>query len=99
MILDQIIATLTPYMLLICLTGVTLGILWGAMPGLSTTMAMVLDRISASELSSTTPVDGIGADDIERIVSQQAVSEEATMDGEIEAGLKAIERELTGGEN
>ena len=42
MILDQILATLTPYMLIICLTGVTLGILWGAMPGLSTTMAMVL---------------------------------------------------------
>ncbi len=25
----------TPYMLLVCLLGVTLGILWGAMPGLS----------------------------------------------------------------
>ncbi len=32
----------TPYMLLVCLLGVTLGILWGAMPGLSTTMAMAL---------------------------------------------------------
>lgn len=32
----------TPYMLLVCLTGTTLGILWGAMPGLSTTMAMAL---------------------------------------------------------
>ena len=39
---DQILASLSPYMLLICLTGVTLGILWGAMPGLSTTMAMAL---------------------------------------------------------
>ena len=42
MILEQILLTLSPYMLFICLTGVTLGILWGAMPGLSTTMAMVL---------------------------------------------------------
>ena len=42
MILDQILVTLSPYMLFICLAGVTLGILWGAMPGLSTTMAMVL---------------------------------------------------------
>lgn len=33
---------LTPYMLFVCLLGTTLGILWGAMPGLSTTMAMVL---------------------------------------------------------
>ncbi len=32
----------TPYMLWICLLGTTLGILWGAMPGLSTTMAMAL---------------------------------------------------------
>jgi hypothetical protein len=42
MLLDQILVTLSPYMILICLSGVTLGILWGAMPGLSTTMAMVL---------------------------------------------------------
>lgn len=42
MLWDQILFSLSPYMLLICLTGVTLGILWGAMPGLSTTMAMVL---------------------------------------------------------
>lgn len=42
MIWQQIIAALTPYMLLVCFIGVTLGILWGAMPGLSTTMAMAL---------------------------------------------------------
>ena len=42
MIWQHISVALTPYMLLICLTGVTLGILWGAMPGLSTTMAMAL---------------------------------------------------------
>ena len=42
MIWDQILLSFTPYMLLLCLVGVTLGILWGAMPGLSTTMAMVL---------------------------------------------------------
>jgi putative tricarboxylic transport membrane protein len=42
MIIDQILLALSPYMLFICLLGVTLGILWGAMPGLSTTMAMAL---------------------------------------------------------
>lgn len=42
MIWDQILLSLSPFMLLVCLVGVTLGILWGAMPGLSTTMAMVL---------------------------------------------------------
>ena len=42
MILDQILVAMSPYMLVVCLVGVTLGILWGAMPGLSTTMAMVL---------------------------------------------------------
>jgi putative tricarboxylic transport membrane protein len=33
---------LTPMLWVACLGGVTLGILWGAMPGLSTTMAMTL---------------------------------------------------------
>ncbi len=42
MLWDQLLATLSPYLLLVCLTGTTLGILWGAMPGLSTTMAMAL---------------------------------------------------------
>jgi putative tricarboxylic transport membrane protein len=42
MMWDNILLTLTPYMLFVCLIGVTLGILWGAMPGLSTTMAMAL---------------------------------------------------------
>jgi putative tricarboxylic transport membrane protein len=32
----------TPILWVACLSGVTLGILWGAMPGLSTTMAMTL---------------------------------------------------------
>ncbi len=41
-ILQQLYLTLSPYMLFICLIGTTLGILWGAMPGLSTTMAMAL---------------------------------------------------------
>lgn len=39
---DLIQLAVTPYMLFVCLIGTTLGILWGAMPGLSTTMAMVL---------------------------------------------------------
>jgi putative tricarboxylic transport membrane protein len=42
MILDQLVTALSPYLILVCLAGTTLGILWGAMPGLSTTMAMAL---------------------------------------------------------
>lgn len=42
MIWDQILIALSPWMLWVCLLGVTMGILWGAMPGLSTTMAMAL---------------------------------------------------------
>lgn len=41
-ILEQLLIVLSPYMLLVCLIGTSLGILWGAMPGLSTTMAMAL---------------------------------------------------------
>ncbi len=42
MSVEIILHVLTPYLLLISLLGVTLGIMWGAMPGLSTTMAMAL---------------------------------------------------------
>jgi putative tricarboxylic transport membrane protein len=42
MIWDSILQALTPYILVITLSGVSLGIVWGAMPGLSTTMAMAL---------------------------------------------------------
>jgi putative tricarboxylic transport membrane protein len=42
MIWESILQALTPYILLITLSGVSLGIVWGAMPGLSTTMAMAL---------------------------------------------------------
>jgi len=42
MIWEQLLLALDWYMVWICLLGVTLGILWGAMPGLSTTMAMAL---------------------------------------------------------
>lgn len=42
MIWDFILQALSPYILLITLAGVSLGIVWGAMPGLSTTMAMAL---------------------------------------------------------
>jgi putative tricarboxylic transport membrane protein len=42
MLWDQLLLALSPYLLLVCLAGTTLGILWGAMPGLSTTMAMAL---------------------------------------------------------
>lgn len=42
MILDQLLLVLSPYLVFVCLIGTVLGILWGAMPGLSTTMAMAL---------------------------------------------------------
>lgn len=42
-ILEQLVfIAQTPWLWMICLLGVTLGIFWGAMPGLSTTMAMTL---------------------------------------------------------
>jgi putative tricarboxylic transport membrane protein len=41
-VVDAFLQALSPYLLLITLTGVSLGIFWGAMPGLSTTMAMML---------------------------------------------------------
>jgi len=63
---------------------------------LESTMSLVLDRISSAEMSTSGDVEGIRPEDIERIVSGQAASEEANVDKEIEAGLKAIERELTG---
>lgn len=42
MLWDQLALALTPSLMVVGLVGVTLGILWGAMPGLSTTMAMAL---------------------------------------------------------
>jgi len=42
-VLEQLVfIAQTPILWVACLSGVTLGILWGAMPGLSTTMAMTL---------------------------------------------------------
>lgn len=41
-VISQLLLALSPYLLFVCLVGTTLGILWGAMPGLSTTMAMAL---------------------------------------------------------
>ncbi|HYZ27196.1 MAG TPA: tripartite tricarboxylate transporter permease [Geminicoccaceae bacterium] len=42
MIWDAALQALSPYLLLVTLGGVALGIVWGAMPALSTTMAMAL---------------------------------------------------------
>ena len=42
MIWDQMLIAFSPWMLWLGLLGVTMGIVWGAMPGLSTTMAMAL---------------------------------------------------------
>jgi putative tricarboxylic transport membrane protein len=41
-VLDAFLQALSPTLLLVTLAGVCLGIFWGAMPGLSTTMAMML---------------------------------------------------------
>jgi putative tricarboxylic transport membrane protein len=41
-VIDAFLQALSPYLLLVTLAGVCLGIFWGAMPGLSTTMAMML---------------------------------------------------------
>jgi putative tricarboxylic transport membrane protein len=46
-VIDAFLQALSPYLLLVTLGGVCLGIFWGAMPGLSTTMAMML-RIGLS---------------------------------------------------
>lgn len=40
--IDAFIQVLSPWLLLVALGGVSLGIIWGALPGLSTTMAMAL---------------------------------------------------------
>lgn len=42
MIWDSVLLALSPHLLVITLLGVSLGIVWGALPGLSTTMAMAL---------------------------------------------------------
>ena len=65
---------------------------------LEATMDMVLDRISETGMTEGVTDGGITAGDVERIVGEQAAAEEANadVDKEIEAGLKAIERELTG---
>jgi len=41
-VVDAFLQALTPTLLIVTLAGVCLGIFWGAMPGLSTTMAMML---------------------------------------------------------
>lgn len=40
--LDAFLQALSPYLMAVCLLGTCLGIVWGALPGLSTTMAMML---------------------------------------------------------
>ena len=40
--IDGLILALSPALLVMTLAGVCLGIIWGALPGLSTTMAMGL---------------------------------------------------------
>ena len=42
MFIESLIDIFQPILLLIILLGVSLGIIWGALPGLSTTMAMAL---------------------------------------------------------
>ncbi len=40
--IEGILQALSPYLIFVTLLGVSLGIIWGALPGLSTTMAMAL---------------------------------------------------------
>jgi putative tricarboxylic transport membrane protein len=40
--IDALLHAFSPYLLIVTLSGVCLGVVWGAMPGLSTTMAMML---------------------------------------------------------
>ena len=61
---------------------------------LETTMGLVLDRISSAQMGPTADAEGIAPEDVERIVSEQAAAPASTPDKEIEAGLKAIQREL-----
>ncbi len=65
------------------------------------TMDLVLDRISSSGLDESSSAEGISASDIEKIVGERAAAEESStgIDKEIDDGLKAIEKELTGGES
>jgi hypothetical protein len=63
---------------------------------LENTMNLVLDRISAAGPLGTAGADALSAEDVERIVGQQSAAQEAGADKEIEAGLRAIERELSG---
>ena len=63
---------------------------------LETTMDLVLDRISASGMADRVGSGGISAEQIEQIIGEQAVAEVSrSADKEIEAGLNAIERELS----
>ncbi len=56
MIIDAILQALTPYILIVTLAGVSLGIVWGAMPGLSTTMAMALLIGLSASMSQDTAI-------------------------------------------
>ena len=40
--IEQLILACNPYLVFICILGTILGLLWGSMPGISTTMSMVL---------------------------------------------------------
>jgi len=56
MIWEQLLIAIQPFALLSCLLGVSLGILWGAMPGLSTTMAMALLIGLSAGMGQTTAI-------------------------------------------
>lgn len=64
---------------------------------LESSMEMVMDAISASDIAAHS-ANGVTSADIERIISDQAVAEESSggADQEIDAGLKAIEQALSG---
>lgn len=62
-------------------------------------MDMVIDRIATSGINETNQSEGVSADDIMKIIGNQAVAEErsdATQNSLIDENLKQIERMLSG---
>ncbi len=59
-------------------------------------MSMVLDRISsATDLEAIGLEDAISAEEIERLVAEQIDSDSESVDKEIEAGLREIEKRIS----
>lgn len=57
-------------------------------------MTMVLDRVSAASETQTSGEEAVSAEEIEKIINSQTETVSDSLDKEIEAGLKAIDRKL-----